>query len=924
MLQALGYDSLQTLSEAVVPENIQLKRLLDLPEPVSESDALKELYGIASKNKVWRSLIGQGYYGTVTPPVIQRTIFENPGWYTAYTPYQPEISQGRLEALLNFQTLITELTGLPVANASLLDEATAAAEAASICHSSFRGKRNTLYIADHCHPQTIAIVTARARPLQWQVKVVALEAIKPDSDTFSVIVQTPDTLGLLHDFSDFAQSIEESGAKLVVASDPLAMTVTSAPGLMGADIVIGSAQRFGVPLGYGGPHAAFIAVKEELKRLLPGRLVGVTRDVHGKSVLRLALQTREQHIRRDKATSNICTAQVLLAIMAGMYAVFHGPEGLRRIALKAATLTQQLSIALVDKGLPVLKGTRFDTVHLKTTPAQQSEIRKRAEEHKINFRYFADGAIGISLDECSSETEVAQLLAILTGESLAKAPATPTVDFGALSCSGELLPQEVYHRYQTETEFMRYVRRLEMKDLTLANSMIPLGSCTMKLNAASELMPVSWAEFGAIHPFVPEEQTEGYRLLTEQLEHWLAEITGFAAVSLQPNAGAQGEFAGLLAIRGFHKSQGAAHRTTCLVPESAHGTNPASAVMAGFKVVAVKCVEGGIDIADLREKAEKYAETLGALMLTYPSTYGIFERHVREICEIIHAHGGQVYMDGANMNAMVGLCRPGDFGADVCHLNLHKTFCIPHGGGGPGVGPIGVAKHLSEFLPGDPNAIRFEDTSLPVSAARYGSASILPISWMYIRMMGARGLRGATQIAILNANYIVHRLKGAFKVLYVGDNGLVAHEAILDPRCFKTSAGIEVDDIAKRLMDFGFHAPTMSWPVIATLMVEPTESETKAELDRFCDAMLSIRAEIADIESGASSRDSNVLKHAPHTAEALSADNWDRDYLRSQAAYPRGVTPENKFWPAVGRVDHAYGDKNLVCTCQSFHEPVEA
>lgn len=924
MLELLGYKSLDALSQAVVPEGLGLGRSLSLPAPLSEAEALAELRTLASQNQLWRSFIGQGYYGTRTPPVIQRTIFENPAWYTAYTPYQPEISQGRLEALLNFQTLICELTGLPVANASLLDEGTAAAEAANLAIAASRGKRTKVLVADSCHPQTLHLLASRAAPLGWQLVIVPWSELSPDQETAAVLVQYPDTCGHLHDYQELAAKAKACQAKVVAIADPLALTLLRPPASFGADIAVGSTQRLGVPMGYGGPHAAYMAVTDDLKRLLPGRLVGLTRDSSGQPALRLALQTREQHIRRDKATSNICTAQVLLAVMAGMYAVYHGPDGLRAIARRIHNQTQALAGALQLQGWPAPAYPFFDTLTLEADAQTQATIRQRAEQAEVNLRYHADGRVSLSIDETTSAQDLAQLHEILTGQGggvdVSDAPACA---FAGLEREGDLLPQEVFHRYHTETEFMRYVRRLESKDLTLANAMIPLGSCTMKLNAASELMPVSWPEFNQLHPFAPLEQAKGYAEMARQLEDWLAEITGFAAVSLQPNAGAQGEYAGLLAIRHYHRRQQQAHRNLCLIPESAHGTNPASAVMAGFKVVPVKCIDGGIDLDDLKAKAEKHADGLGALMLTYPSTYGVFESTVREVCDIVHAHGGQVYLDGANMNAMVGLCRPGDFGADVCHLNLHKTFCIPHGGGGPGVGPIGVAAHLADCLPGDPQQPLTETKAGPVAAARLGSASILPISWMYIRMMGADGLRRATQVAILNANYIVHRLRHAYPLLYTGSNGLVAHEGIIDPRSFKKTASVEVDDIAKRLMDFGFHAPTMSWPVIGTLMIEPTESESKAELDRFCDALLAIREEIAAVENGLAEATDNVLKHAPHTVGVLTADEWQRPYTRQQAAYPAQQAPETKFWPAVGRVDHVYGDRNLVCSCPSVAELAE-
>ena len=921
MSQQLGYSDIETLTDNVVPKPIRFPGLLDLPEGVSSSEASVEIRAIANQNKLWRSLIGQGYYDTITPVAIQRNIFENPAWYTAYTPYQPEISQGRLEALFNYQTLITELTGLPVANASLLDEATAAAEAASMCYASFRGKRNTLMVADHCHPQTIKILQNRGLPLGWNIIVDSLESLQPSEDCFGLVAQYPDTFGELTDLAPIAARVQGAGVKFIVATDLLALMLLKPPAEYGADIILGSAQRFGVPLGYGGPHAAFISVKDELKRLLPGRLVGMSKDSCGGPALRLALQTREQHIRRDKATSNICTAQVLLAVMASMYAIYHGPDRLKAIAREIAEQTSKLKALIANAGLETVNAQAFDTVTLKTNPKQQSAIKSRAEAAEINLRYFNCGWVGISLDEKTTEAEVLQVAAIITGKETDPAKEVETLllfDEAQLRTE-PFLTQEIFTKYHTGTEFMRYVRRLGTKDLTLANAMIPLGSCTMKLNAATELAPVSWPEFHNIHPFVPKSQAQGYRTMIRQLEDWLAEITGFAAISLQPNAGSQGEYAGLLAIRGYHQSRNEENRNICLIPESAHGTNPASAVMAGFKVVVVKCIDGGIDIDDLCAKAEKHAENLGALMVTYPSTYGVFEKQIQDFCEIVHTHGGQVYLDGANMNAMVGLCRPGDFGADVCHLNLHKTFCIPHGGGGPGVGPVAVAAHLAPFIHGC-TANESDEDSLQVSAAPYGSASILPISWMYIRMMGPEGLKLASQSAILNANYIVDRLRGAFDILYTGDKNLCAHEGILDPRPLKKSAGIEVDDIAKRLMDFGFHAPTMSWPVIGTLMVEPTESESLFELDRFCDAMLVIRDEIREIEEGKIDPQANPLKQAPHPVSVVTADEWERPYPRSQAAYPKGVDLETKFWPSIGRVDHVFGDKNLVCTCPSVEE----
>ncbi len=902
MLRVVGFPSLDALIDAAVPSRIRLGKPLSLPVARGESELLAELKTIMSGNKVCRSYIGMGYYDCITPPVIQRNILENPGWYTQYTPYQAEISQGRLEALLNFQTMVADLTGLEVANASLLDEATAAAEAMTMCHG-LQGSagRNVFFISDTCHPQTIAVVQTRAEPLGIEVAVGDHEKFAPNGKIFGVLLQYPATDGAIHDYEPFIHRVHEQKALAAVATDLLALTLLKPPGEFGADIAVGSAQRFGVPLGYGGPHAAFLATRDAYKRHLPGRLVGVSKDAQGRSALRLALQTREQHIRREKATSNICTAQVLLAIMASMYAVWHGPDGLKRIAERVHALTRKLADGVERVGNEPF----FDT------------IRVRAKvPSTLNVRDFGDGTVGVSLDETTTEADVDKLIQVLGGH-ISSRPCSPF----PLRAS-PFLTHPVFNLYHTEHEMLRYIKRLEAKDLSLTTSMIPLGSCTMKLNATAEMIPLTWTEVSRLHPFAPLEQAEGYHTLFKQLETWLAEITGFAAVSLQPNAGSQGEYTGLLVIREHHKQRGQAHRNVCLIPVSAHGTNPASAAMAGFKVVAVGCdAHGNIDVADLRGKAQAHRDNLGALMVTYPSTHGVFEEAIKEIGQIVHENGGQVYMDGANMNAQVGLCRPGDIGADVCHLNLHKTFCIPHGGGGPGVGPIAVAKHLAPYLPKHPLVeIGGANGIGPVAAAPWGSASILVIPWMYIALMGADGLTEAAKVAILNANYIAKRLEPYFPTLYRGNRSVVAHECIIDCRRFKAGAGIEVEDIAKRLMDYGFHAPTMSWPVPGTLMVEPTESESKAELDRFCDAMISIHAEMKTIESGAMDRTDNPLKNAPHAAEMVVADKWVHPYSREQAAFPAPWTRERKFWPAVGRVDNVYGDRHVVCTCP----PVEA
>ena len=920
MLQTLGLSSLDELVDRTVPAAIRLKHPLGIRAGRGEYELLKELKAIALKNQVYRSFIGMGYANCITPPVIQRNILENPGWYTQYTPYQPEIAQGRLEALLNFQTMVTDLTGLEIANASLLDEGTAAAEAMTLSYGLSKGSSKTFWVSEACHPQTIDVVKTRAIPLGIEV-VVADHRAEFEQPIFGALLQYPATDGAIYDYQVFCDRVHDQGGIVTVAADLLSLTLLKPPGEFGADIAVGNTQRFGVPFGYGGPHAAYFATKDLYKRQIPGRLVGVSKDNAGQPALRLALQTREQHIRRDKATSNICTAQVLLAIMAGMYAVYHGAAGLRQIAERIHSLTVALATGLEKQGYQLGTAPYFDTLRVEVG-SQQAEILDRSIAQKINLRPLGEEAIGISLDETTTEQDVLDLLQVFSDEALpALSSDSPSSQIPAsLQRTSAYLTHPIFNTYHSETELLRYMHRLQAKDLSLTTAMIPLGSCTMKLNATAEMIPVTWAEFANIHPFAPIAQTQGYQILFQQLEEWLAEITGFDGISLQPNAGSQGEYTGLLVIRQYHADRGEAHRTICLIPESAHGTNPASAVMAGMKVVAIACdKDGNIDMADLQAKAEKYQDTLAALMVTYPSTHGVFEEGIQEICAIVHAKGGQVYMDGANMNAQVGLCRPADFGADVCHLNLHKTFCIPHGGGGPGMGPIGVKAHLIPFLPGH-TVVNLDSGNSQkrigaVSAAPWGSSSILPISWMYIALMGGTGLTRATEVAILNANYIAARLEGHYPVLYKGKNGLVAHECILDLRQFKKTVGIEVDDIAKRLIDYGFHPPTVSWPVAGTVMVEPTESESKRELDRFCDAMIAIRAEIREIEEGKADRQNNLLKNAPHTAASLIDDEWDRPYPRSRAAYPTTWTRENKFWAAVGRIDNAYGDRNLICAC---------
>jgi glycine dehydrogenase len=941
MLEAVGYPSLDALSDATVPQPIRALTGLDLPGTSGhegstargEFEVLHELRAIAAQNQVFRSYIGMGYYDTITPPVILRNIIENPGWYTQYTPYQAEIAQGRLEALLNFQTMVSDLTGLPLAGASLLDEGTAAAEAMAMAYSvsgGHEGGKAMFIVDERCHPQTIEVVRTRGRSMGVEIVVGDAGAMAERfAQACGVLVQYPDTDGEARDWRGLAGKAREAGALVIVATDLLALTLLTPPGEWGADAAVGSAQRFGVPMGAGGPHAAFIATRQEFARKLPGRIIGVSKDSHGNTALRMAIQTREQHIKREHATSNICTAQALLAICAGMYAVYHGPEGLRRIALRVRTLTGLLARALEQGGCRVRTGVYFDTIRV-TPKAGAAAVLKAGVEKRMNFRAYADGSVGVSLDETTTLADVREIAACFGAGPVPAAVDVPGLPEGLERQSG-YLTHPVFNTHHSEHEMLRYIFKLMGRDLSLAHSMIPLGSCTMKLNATSEMIPVTWPEFGRIHPFAPVEQTRGYQKMFSDLERWLADITGFAAVSLQPNAGSQGEYAGLLVIRAYHESRGDHKRNVCLIPESAHGTNPASAVIAGFRVVVVKNTPtGDVDLDDLRAKVNEHRETLGALMVTYPSTYGVFEEHIIEICETVHDAGGQVYMDGANMNAQVGITNPGIIGADVCHLNLHKTFCIPHGGGGPGMGPIGVAPHLAPFLAGHPvinpwagrgadspgaHAHAGQKATGPVSAAPYGSPSILTISWVYIALMGAAGLRRATQVAMLNANYMAKRLEGHYPVLYRGKNGTVAHEFIIDVRPFDKSAGIKTDDIAKRLMDYGFHAPTMSWPVPGTLMIEPTESEPKAELDRFCEAMIAIREEIAQIERGELPRNDNPLKNAPHTMAHVSRDEWKHPYPRSQAAYPRPWLRDAKFWPSVGRVDNAYGDRNLVCAC---------
>ncbi len=930
MLESVGCASLDALADAVVPESIRLTRELELGKPRGEHELLQELRALSTRNEVFRSFIGLGYHDCITPPVIQRNVFENPGWYTQYTPYQAEIAQGRLEALFNFQTMVADLTGLPLANASLLDEATAAAEAMAMCHAIGRGKRPGFFVADTCHPQTIEVVRTRAEAFGIAFESgPAADLDLSRTDLCGVLLQYPDTDGVIRDDEDWIARAKASGIGVVVATDLLALTLLRPPGEIGADVVVGSSQRFGVPLGFGGPHAAFLATGEAHKRLVPGRIVGLSKDTAGRPAYRLALQTREQHIRRDRATSNICTAQVLLAVMAAMYAVYHGPKGLRAIAGRIHLMTAALAEGLGRLGYSVGDAPFFDTLRVRVADeATTRAIHDRAADARINLRRYDDDSVGVALDEATTAEDLDRLLAVFAGEAsevLTAADLAADVDAGyaaPLARTSGYLEHEEFSRHHSEHEMLRYLHRLQGRDLSLTQSMIPLGSCTMKLNGTSLMLPVSWPEFSRLHPFAPEDQARGYHTLFDQLEAWLAEITGFDAVSLQPNAGAQGEYAGLLVIRAYHRQRGEGGRDVCLIPTSAHGTNPASAVMAGMRVVAVACDENGnVDVDDLETKAAEHADDLGALMITYPSTHGVFEEEVQRICEAVHRHGGQVYMDGANMNAQVGLCRPGDIGADVCHLNLHKTFCIPHGGGGPGMGPIGVAAHLTPFLPGHPlGGPQHEHAIGAISAAPWGSPSILPISWTYIALMGASGLKRATQVAILNANYMAERLNRHYPILYTGSGGRVGHEFIIDLRGFKKTAGISVDDVAKRLIDFGIHAPTMSFPVVGTMMIEPTESEPKAELDRFCEAMILIREEIRAIEEGRIDVDNNPLRNAPHTAQDIASDVWERPYTREQAAFPLEWVRQQKFWPYSGRIDNVWGDRNLICTCPSVEE----
>jgi len=923
MLETLGYSNMDAFIEAVVPAAIRSAEPLALPGAVGEAQALAELRATAGKNKVFKSFIGQGYYNTKIPTVILRNLLENPGWYTAYTPYQPEISQGRLEALLNYQTMVTALTGMEIANASMLDEGTAAAEAMALCQRMSKSKAKTFFVDRDCLPQTIDIIQTRAELLGIEVVVGDPQTELGDHAVFGALLQYPGASGEVRDYRAAIEQVHQQKGLVAMAADILSLVLLTSPGELGADVAIGSTQRFGVPLGFGGPHAAYMATRESFKRSLPGRLVGTSIDSNGKPAYRLALQTREQHIRREKATSNICTAQVLLAVIAGMYAVYHGPDGLRRIAQRVHLLTSILASGLRRAGIEVVNQTWFDTLTLRTG-AQTEALHQAAQARDVNLRVIDEEHIGISLDEKTSRADVELLWQILAGDhSLAFETEEADIAYdlpGHLLRTDELLAHPVFNRYHSETEMLRYLRTLADRDIALDRAMIPLGSCTMKLNATSEMLPITWPEFSDIHPFAPLEQAEGYLQMISEVEEMLCAVTGYDAVSLQPNAGSQGEYAGLLAVRGYHESRGEGHRDICLIPSSAHGTNPASAQMCGMRVVVVKCDEqGNVDIDDLKAKAETHSENLAAIMVTYPSTHGVFEEGIVKIAEIIHGHGGQVYIDGANLNAMVGLCQPGKFGGDVSHLNLHKTFCIPHGGGGPGVGPTAVAEHLAPFLPGH-RSLAGEPKGAPVSAAAWGSASILPITWMYIRMMGQDGLKQATEAAILNANYMAKRLGEHYPVLYTGTNGHVAHECIIDLRPLKDSTGITVDDVAKRLIDYGFHAPTMSFPVAGTLMIEPTESESRLELDRFCEAMIQIRQEIEAVSTGEMLPDDNPLVNAPHTAESMLTGLWQRRYSREVAAYPVESLRQNKYWPPVGRVDNVYGDKHLVCSCPSISE----
>ena len=915
MLEELGLKNIDELIEKTIPKSIHVKSELNIGNGLDEFSLLKKIKSIASKNKVARSYIGTGYYGTITPPVIQRNILENPGWYTAYTPYQAEISQGRLEALLNYQTMVTEMTGLNISNASLLDESTAAAEAMVMMFRSTKD-RNQFLVASDCHPQTIDVLKTRSEPIGVELIIKPLDEFDFTDKIFGVLIQYPSTDGKVFDFGDLCNQAHDNGSLVAVATDLMALALIPTPGEIGADIAIGNSQRFGVPMGFGGPHAAFISAKENFKRKMPGRIIGESVDSNGNRALRMALQTREQHIRRDKATSNICTAQVLLAVMAGMYSIYHGPIGIKAIANRIHDKTKILANSLKSSGYKIVNEQFFDTIRISLKNNSVNEIVKAAESKNSNFRYFDNGDVGISLDETISQDDLIDILSIFNSEL------SQGDDFNlSLNRKSTFLNHEVFNKYHSETEMMRYMHKLESKDLTLNTSMISLGSCTMKLNAAAEMMPITWPEFAFLHPFAPADQTKGYKELCDSLSDWLIDITGLNGCSLQPNSGAQGEYTGLLVIRAYHLDNGDSNRNIILIPSSAHGTNPASAVMAGMNVEVVNCDnDGNIDLSDLKLKVETNSDHLAGIMITYPSTHGVFEEAIGEVCELIHSHGGQVYLDGANLNAMVGLARLGEFGADVCHINLHKTFAIPHGGGGPGMGPICVAKHLTPYLPGHPTIESSSKAIHAVSAAPIGSAGILPISWAYIAMLGNNGLKLSTEVAILNANYMAHRLKDHFPILYTGTNGYSAHEFILDLRPLKRDHNISDEDVAKRLIDYGYHAPTMSFPVPGTLMIEPTESESKRELDQFCDAMILIKKEIQDIIDGKLDKNDNPLTNAPHTAQSVSNDNWDHAYSRAQAAYPAKWLKEHKYWPSVGRVDNAYGDRNLVCTCPTIDE----
>lgn len=922
MANSAGFDSVAQLIDTAVPDNIKLPQALNLPDPLTEREAILKLRAYADQNKVLRSCIGMGYYDTTTPPVLLRNVFENPGWYTAYTPYQPEISQGRLETLLTFQQVIIDLTGMPLANASLLDEATAAAEAMTLMQRMNRKSKSTNFVvASDCHPQTLSLIQTRAEPLGIEVHIVEPEAIETVTDAFGVLVQYPGSYGEVRDLTETISCCHQNNVLVGVASDLLALTVLKSPGSMGADVVLGSSQRFGVPMGYGGPHAAFFATRDEFKRSMPGRVIGVSVDSTGRQALRMAMQTREQHIRREKATSNICTAQALLAIMAGLFAMYHGPQGLRGIGERVHGLTSDLAASLKAGGYTLINETWFDTVCVAVDNA--ADVINKAESLGFNFRKIDENHIGVSLDETTTPDELVQICTVFGVDRDSGTTGVPE----SVARAVDYLSHPLFHDYRTETEMLRYLKRLENKDISLTRAMIPLGSCTMKLNAAAEMIPVSWPEFARIHPFAPSHQVTGYHAMLQELSHWLTECTGYDAMSLQPNSGAQGEYAGLMAIRRYHRARGDAHRNVCLIPTSAHGTNPASAVMAGMKVVLVACDENGnVDMDDLTAKAEAHSSELAAIMVTYPSTHGVFETSIVALCELIHGHGGQVYVDGANLNALIGLAGPGKFGADVSHLNLHKTFCIPHGGGGPGMGPIGVGQHLAPYLPSSEvlPQVGLDAKNNVISATPFGSASILPISWMYIAMMGGSGVTDSSRAAIVHANYIAGRLKTAFDVLYTGRQGTVAHECIIDIRPLKECSGITEEDVAKRLIDYGFHAPTMSFPVAGTLMIEPTESESLAEIDRFCDAMLSIRSEIQAVMEGQFDPNNNPLKNAPHTLDEVTASEWDRPYSREQAVWPVASLRADKYWAPVNRVDNVFGDRNLICSCPSIETYLES